>query len=195
MGYGARKMDRPATLADIDALPEGVVGEIIDGTLYTHPRPMAGHGFLETRFSSLLDGPFQEGLGGPGGWWIITEPGIRVEGSPEFSPDIAGWRRDRVPEFPPEQWTAAPDWACEILSPSTRGYDQRIKRPFYARIGIRHLWFIDLEARTLTVSELMDGRWVELGVYGDEDTIRVAPFEDVELKLTRLWPPIKREDP
>lgn len=120
------------------------------------------------------------------------EPGIQVEGSPEFVPDLAAWRRERVPEFP-TRWGLAPDWACEILSPSTRAYDQRIKRPFYARIGIRHLWFIDLDARTLTVSELMNGRWVELAVHGDTELVRAAPFEDFELRLGMLWPPAHGE--
>ncbi len=194
MGYGAQKMDRPATLADIDALPEGVVGEIIDGTLYTHARPVPGHDFWQLELMGELRGPFHHGRGGPGGWWLTREPGIQVGGSPEFSPDLAGWRRERVPELPPKRWTVAPDWACEILSPSTRAYDQRIKRPFYARIGIRYLWFVDLEARTLTISELMDGRWVELGVHGDNDIIRAAPFEAIELKLGGLWPPNRGED-
>jgi Uma2 family endonuclease len=189
MGYGARNLQRPATLADLEGLPETVVGEIIDGTLYTHPRPMAGHSYVATRLGARLDGPFQDGLGGPGGWWIVIEPGIRLEESPEFVPDLAGWRRERVPGFPKGPWTVAPDWACEILSPSTRAYDQRIKRPFYARIGIRHLWFIDLEVRTLTVSELVNGRWLELGVHGEDDIIRAAPFDTLELKLGQLWPP------
>ncbi|RKH07989.1 Uma2 family endonuclease [Corallococcus sp. CA053C] len=188
MAYGAQTLGGPATLADIEALPEGVVGEIIDGTLYTHARPRAGHGYFGFRILRELDEPFQLGKGGPGGWWLMVEPGIRVGGSPEFSPDLAGWRRDRVPTLPEGQWTDVPDWACEILSPSTRGYDQRIKRPFYARIGIRHLWFVDLEARTLTVSELRDGHWLELGVYSDaDDVIRVAPFEDLELRMAWLW--------
>jgi Uma2 family endonuclease len=189
MRPGARALPHPATLADLEALPETVLGEIIDGTLYTHARPRPGHAYLEGRLFSEVEGPFHRGRGGPGGWWIIVEPGIQVEGSPEFVPDLAGWRRERVPEMPSERWTVVPDWACEILSPSTRSYDHRIKRPFYARIGIRYLWFIDLDARTLTVSELVQGRWVELGVYGEDDVIRAAPFEAIELSLNDLWPP------
>ena len=192
MRPGAHALPHPATLADLEALPETVLGEIIDGTLYTHPRPRPGHADFEGALVSELRGPFQRGRGGPGGWWIILEPGIQVAGSPEFVPDLAGWRRERVPEMPTERWTVVPDWACEILSPSTRSYDQRIKRPFYARIGIRHLWFIDLDARTLMVSELVEGRWVELGVYGEDDIIRAAPFEAIELSLNDLWPPTPR---
>lgn len=189
MAYGARKQEGLATLADLEALPEGVVGEIIDGTLYTHAQPRAGHmDFIGALIGELRD-PFQRGREGPGGWWIQVEPGIRLEGSPEFIPDLAGWRRERAPRgVPAGSWTLVPDWACEVLSPSTRAYDQRIKRPFYARIGIRHLWFVDLDARTLTVSELRDGQWLELGVYGEDDVIRAAPFEAVELRLGELWP-------
>nr|AYM52874.1 hypothetical protein [Myxococcaceae bacterium MCy9487] len=192
MAYGAQTLEGPATLADIEALPEGVVGEIIDGTLYTHARPRAGHGYFGVRLFRELDEPFQLGEDGPGGWWLLVEPGIQVGGSPEFSPDLAGWRRERVPALPERSWTDVPDWACEILSPSTRGYDQRIKRPFYARIGIRHLWFVDLEARTLTVSELQDGRWLELGVYSEEDdVILAAPFAERGLRLGWLWRSIR----
>ncbi|RKH59336.1 Uma2 family endonuclease [Corallococcus llansteffanensis] len=188
MAYGAQTLEGPATLADIEALPEGVVGEIIDGTLYTHARPRAGHMDLMGALIEGLRGPFQRGQGGPGGWWVLVEPGIQVEGAPEFSPDLAGWRRERVPVLPTGRCTVAPDWACEILSPSTRSFDQRIKRPFYARIGIRHLWFIDIDARTLTVSELRDGRWWELGVHGEDDVVRAAPFNAIELRLGEWWP-------
>lgn len=188
MGYGARDLQRPATYADLEALPETVVGEIIDGTLYTHPRPRIEHTDAAGGLLEELRSRFQRGRGGPGGWWIQMEPGIELEGSPEFIPDLAGWRRERVPQMPRGRWNLVPDWACEILSPSTRGYDQRIKRPFYARIGIQHLWFVDLDVRTLTISKLVDGHWLEVGVYGDDDIIRAEPFEAFELNLGELWP-------
>jgi hypothetical protein len=85
MGYGARKQQGPATLADLEALPETLVGEIIDGTLYTHARPRPDHSDLEGALIEALRGPFQRERGGPGGWWIVVEPGIQVEGSPESS--------------------------------------------------------------------------------------------------------------
>ncbi|WP_426735527.1 Uma2 family endonuclease [Myxococcus faecalis] len=188
MAYGKRETEGVATLADLEALPEGVVGEIIEGTLYVHAQPRAGHMDTLGGLFAALRGPFQQGRGGPGGWWIQVEPGIRLEGSPEFIPDVAGWRKDRVARIPTGSWLVAPDWACEVLSPSTRAYDLRIKRPFYARIGIKHLWFIDLDARTLLVSELREGQWVEVGTYCDDDIVRVHPFEDLELRLDELWP-------
>ncbi|MDY7227630.1 Uma2 family endonuclease [Hyalangium rubrum] len=191
MVYGAQNLQGPATLADIEALPETIRGEIIDGTLYIHPLPDPRHGYVVGALLAALRTIGRSRTLPSESWWIIFAPGIQARGSPEFVPDIAGWRQDRFPVLPEERWTEAPDWACEILSPTTRSYDQRIKRPFYARIGVRHLWYVDLEARTLTVSELTDGRWVELGVYGEDDVIRAAPFDAIELKLGELWPPLR----
>lgn len=162
------------------------MGEIIDGTLYTHPRPRPAHAFTEQAIAGDVGLTYGRGRGGPGGWWILVEPGIEMEGSPEFVPDLAGWRRDRLPSLP-ERLTTVPDWICEILSPSTRSFDQRVKRPFYARLGVPYLWFVDIDARTLAVDQLIDGRWTEIGVYGGDDRVRAAPFEASEIALADWW--------
>ncbi|MBZ0121702.1 MAG: Uma2 family endonuclease, partial [Sandaracinaceae bacterium] len=81
----------------------------------------------------------------------------------------------------------APDWACEVLSPSTRSHDQRVKRPLYAKAGVTWLWFIDVDACTLIASRLEQGRWLELDVWGDDDVARVEPFDAIELYLADLW--------
>ena len=181
---------RPATRADLEALPEHLVGEIIDGVLYTFPRPRPQHAYVETCLSGDLDAAFQRGRTGPGGWWILVEPGLELEGAPEVVPDLAGWRRQRLPALPRnESIHVVPDWICEILSPSTRGHDQLIKRRFYARVGVPYLWFIDPDARTLSVCTLREGRWLEIGVFGEDERIRAEPFEAVELNLTDWWLP------
>lgn len=188
MGEPARKIE-PATMADLEALPASVKGEIIEGVLYTQARPRARHQLMITRLDRGLGGAFQQGGEGSGGWWILPEPGIELPGSPEFSPDLAGWRVERMPELPEnEAIQIVPDWVCEILSPSTRNYDLRTKRAFYARIGVSYLWYVDLEAQTLTVSRLHEGKWLELGVFGSDDKVRAEPFEAVELALEQWWP-------
>lgn len=167
-----------------------MVGEIIDGVLYTHPRPRSIHSYVEGLLVDDLTSPFQRGRGGPGGWWILVEPGIELPGSAEVVPDLAGWRKERLPVLPPDHpVTVVPDWVCEILSPTTRGFDQRIKRAFYARVGVSYLWFIDLDAHTLTVSKLIDGRWSELAVFGEADVVRAEPFDAIEITLAEWWPP------
>jgi Uma2 family endonuclease len=189
MSRASPKEDRPATRADLDALPETIVGEIIDGTLYTVPRPRPRHADIQGFVAADLKNPFQRGRGGPGGWWILIEPGIEVPGSAEVVPDLAGWRRERLPDLPADPpIVVVPDWVCEILSPTTRRHDQLIKRPFYARIGVSHLWFIDIDARTLSVSQLAEGRWLELGVFGQDDPVRAEPFAAVELSMSDWWP-------
>ncbi|MBI5479035.1 MAG: Uma2 family endonuclease [Deltaproteobacteria bacterium] len=178
---------RPATRADLEALPKHVKGEIIDGVLYTSPRPRPLHARGELALGADLLNAYQRGRGGPGGWWILVEPGIEVPGSPELSPDVAGWRRERLIELPTDPITVVRDWIGEFLSPSTRHLDQRVKRPFYARIGVGCLWFVDLDGRTLTVSKLVEGRWVELAVHGADERVRAEPFEAAELDLREWW--------
>jgi Uma2 family endonuclease len=184
----AHKLDRPATLADLDALPTTWRGEIIDGELHAFPRPSFTHANFEGSVLENLRSPFQRGRGGPGGWWIITEPGIQLARSPEFSPDLGGWRKTRMPH-PPRTGpvTVVPDWICEVLSPSTRNHDLVKKRRFYAEIGVAFLWYIDPPARALTVSKLQDGRWVELGVHGPDEKIRAEPFDAIEIDLAVWW--------
>lgn len=184
---------RKPTLADLDALPPGIKGEIIEGVLHTMTRPRAPHQRAVSFLGGDVTGPFGRGQGGPGGWHILVEPGIELPEAPEFSPDLAGWRRERLPRLPvDEPLRLSPDWICEILSPTTRRYDQTIKKPFYARIGVRWLWLLDLDARTLTAYQLVpsDGgvAWLELGCYGDERAARIAPFDAVALDVAAWYP-------
>lgn len=177
------------TIEDLDALPHDVKGEIIEGVLYTMTRPRGGHQRVVRSIGSRVGDPFDDGRGGPGGWWILPEPGIELPGTPEVAPDLAGWRRDRLPALPDDApIRLAPDWVCEVLSPSTRRHDLLIKKPYYARVGVPHHWLVDRDARTLTAYRLQDGRWLELGVYGDEREARIEPFDAVPLDVASLWP-------
>jgi|SRR5580692_163718 hypothetical protein len=110
----ARKLGHPATRADLEALPEGTVGEIIDGVLYTHPRPRAQHATIEGAIGDDLRDPFHRGKSGPGGWWILQEPGIELPDAPEVAPDLAGWRRERMATLPEGRARVAPFEAIEI---------------------------------------------------------------------------------
>jgi len=185
-----QSLGRPATLADIDALPPHLKGEVIDGELYVQPRPRAVHANVEGAILEDVRGPYQRGRGGPGGWWLLPEPGIELPGSPEFSPDVAGWRRERLPTLPSDTAiTVVPDWICEVLSPRTRGFDLVTKRRFYARIGVGWLWYVDVEARSVSVCRLEAGTWRELAVHGDDERARLEPFETVEIDLASWWPP------
>lgn len=178
-----------ATRVDLEALPAGVCGELIHGVLHALPRPRPLHATSATRVGGRVQGGYQFGDGGaPGGWWIVAAPGVALAelDVEEIVPDVAGWRRERLPALP-ERFTTAPDWVCEVLSPSTRRHDLLTKRPLYARAGVQWMWIVDVDARTLTASRLSAGKWLELGVWSDDDVARVEPFEAIEWKLAELW--------
>lgn len=176
------------TIEDLDALPRDVKGEIIEGVLYTMTRPRGPHQRTTTVIGGDISGPFDNGRGGPGGWWILVEPGIELPGTPEISPDVAGWRRERLPTLQhSDPIRVVPDWVCELLSPSTRRHDVLVKKPYYAKVGVAHHWLVDVEARTVTAYRLQSGLWVEVGVYGDEREARIEPFADVPLDISSWW--------
>ena len=103
-------------------------------------------------------------------------------------PDYAGWRRDRVPVLPNvAALTVPPDWACEVLSPSTGAIDRGRKMRIYARERVGHLWLVDPNARTLEVYRLEGPRWVVAGTHAGAECVRAEPFDAVELRLARWW--------
>ncbi len=178
-----------ATYQDVLDAPENMVAELINGALHLHPRPAMRHARAAFRLAGRLDDPFENGVGGPGGWWFAIEPELHLE-EDVLVPDIAGWRRDRVPTFPDTTaCSIAPDWVCEILSPRTREYDLTEKRARYASCGVGHLWLVDPDARTLEGFALEAGRWVLLAAIHGAAEARVAPFEAAAFPLSALWPP------
>lgn len=173
---------------DIIALPDHLVGEILLGELHTHPRPAPRHAHAYSALGYLVGGPFHGGINGPGGWWIIDEPELHL-GADILVPDLAGWRRERMPRLPETAWfELAPDWVCEILSPATARIDRTIKMPLYAREGVAHLWLVDPAARTLEVYALQDDRhWLLLDTLGEDASVRQPPFEAIAFRLGNLW--------
>lgn len=178
---------RQATYDDLRALPPGYVGEIIDGELHSHPRPAPRHVQSRSVLGIDLGAAFQRGRGGPGGWWILDEPELHL-GRHVLVPDLAGWRRERMPALPDTAWfELAPDWISEILSPATARLDRVKKMPIYAEAAVAHLWLVDPDLRTLEVYACDGAHWLLLGGHADQDVVRAAPFDAIELELSALW--------
>jgi Uma2 family endonuclease len=178
---------RPATYADVVAAPEHVVAELIDGTLYLSPRPATPHARAALTLGQDLGGPFDRGRGGPGGWVILMEPELAIVGQ-TMVPDVAGWRRERMPEMPKvPRIDLAPDWVCEIRSPSTEALDRKIKMPKYAAARVPWLWLVDPDAQVLEAFRLDAERWMSAGVYSEDEKARIEPFDAIELDLAQLW--------
>jgi len=189
MGQSAGKLCR-ATYADLEAVPSNLVAEIINGELRTMPRPASRHALASSRLGSRLDGPFGLGEGGPGGWWILDEPELHLGPEPDvLVPDLAGWTLERMPEFlDTPHFTLAPNWVCEVLSPSTAAADRADKMPIYAREGVPYAWLIDPILKTLEVFVLgAERRWTLVNVYRGNVHIRAEPFDAIEINLALLW--------
>lgn len=181
---------RRATYEDVLQAPPNVVAEVLFGVLHTQPRPALRHANASSHLGGLLFGPFRIGQGGPGGWVIYDEPELHLGGEPDIVvPDLAGWRRERLAELPEDAaWTSiAPDWVCEVLSPSTQATDRAEKMEIYLRERVGHVWLVDPIVRTLEVYRLGEGVWQRVAVHRDDASARIEPFDAVELRLGLLW--------
>ena len=178
---------RPATYDDLLALPDHVVGEIIGGELFVSPRPTPRHAVASSVLGGELGPPYHQGRGGPGGWWILDGPELHLANN-VLVPDLAGWRRSRMPIVPETAYfTLPPDWVCEVLSPGTARLDRHKKLTVYAEAHVAHVWLIDPLQRTLEVLQLHDGQWIIVAVHAGAEEVRVPPFDATTLALSALW--------
>ena len=188
MGSGLSDyMKTRATYEDLLAVPDHQVAEILGGELYVSPRPAHPHARAAPKLVADLAGPFDRGRGGPGGWWFLIEPELHF-GDDVVGPDLAGWRRERMPTAPSAPFfTLAPAWACEVVSPSTQQIDRRRKLPIYAHAGVGHLWLVDPLARTLEVYRRSAEGWLLVATHAAGEKVKAEPFDAVELDLAALW--------
>jgi Uma2 family endonuclease len=182
-----KPLKKGATYDDLREVPEHFVAEMFDGELYAFPRPALPHARAASVLGGKLMDPFDQGSGGPGGWILLNEPELHF-GNDVLVPDIAGWRRSRLPAVPPEAYLSlAPDWICEVVSPSTEKIDRTKKLRIYARESVVHAWLLNPLHRTLEVLSLRAGKWVPLVTHEGDGKIRAEPFDAIELELGALW--------
>lgn len=178
----------PATYADLLALPANVIGQILGGELVVMPRPAIPHATASSTLGWELGPPFGRGRGGPGGWILLDEPELHLHAD-VVVPDLAGWRRERLPELPvtAAYLEAAPDWICEVVSPSSASVDRVRKPRIYARERIAWIWLVDPSARSLEILRL-DGESYRIhAAFDGDEPVRAAPFDAIELELASLW--------
>ena len=177
--------------AQLQALPEHLTGEIIAGELVVSPRPAVRHSIAGRGIGDAIGPRFHlrrpGGDDAPGGWWILNEQELHL-GDDVLVPDVAGWKRERVPKMPDTVGvTIVPDWVCEILSPSTASRDKKQKARRYHAAGIQWYWLVDPRDRTVEAFRREGEFWVLVGVWSDDEKARIEPFDAVELDLSRWW--------
>ena len=176
-----------ATYEDVLNAPEDKVAEILDGELFLTPRPGFRHARAQAAAHGQLWSRFDDGKDGPGGWWLLTEPELRLDDH-TVVPDIGGWRRERLPKIPDRPWLElAPDWVCEVLSPSTERVDRSRKLPIYAQAGVSHAWLVNPVEQTLEILRLSREGWSIVDVVTGREPLRAEPFDAIELDLGALW--------
>ena len=93
-----------------------------------------------------------------------------------------------MPERPEGAFlTLAPDWACEVLSPSTDMVDRLKRVPIHARDRVAHVWLVRPASKMLEIYRLDGDRYRLLGTHAEDALVRAEPFDALELELGVLW--------
>ena len=179
----------PATWEDIMNLPEHHGAEIIGGKIHYKGMARARHGHATTQLQRRVPNE-RQGVN-EHGWWIFGDVDVKLAGESYLKPDVSGWRKERMPE-PPDDWplAIAPDWVCEVLSPTTEAYDRGDKAQAYAAGGVPWYWIVDPAERTVEVLELINGRWTIWGVYTDGAALALPPFDGTVVEIGGLFLPV-----
>ncbi len=178
------------TLADLLAIDEADrYHELLDGELWRKMEPSFGHGDAQGGVVLHVRGPFQRPRGPDGGgWWIVTEVEVELGPRDVPRPDIAGWRRERMPEKPTEfPVRLRPDWVCEVVSPKHASNDTVKKVRAYHRAEIPHYWLLDLRDSTLTVLRWSTEGYVVALKAERHERVRAEPFEVIEVSVASLF--------
>jgi Uma2 family endonuclease len=182
-----RAAPKRATYEDVLSAPENVVAELVNGELHTSPRPASPHAHAASVAGMDIGGMFQRGRGGPGGWWILDEPELHLD-QDVLVPDLAGWRRERMPTIPDVPFfDLSPDWLCEVLSPSTERFDRMVKPPIYASAKVAFIWLLDPRSRSLEFFRLSQDGYTRIAGFIDDAKMHAPPFDAVELDLGAFW--------
>lgn len=182
-----------ATFADLLAIPEEQrFHEILDGELVQKVMPGGEHGLGQNRTARLLGGAYDRQPNGParpGGWWFATEVTIELDLHDTVQPDIAGWRRSKLPDGPKGYpLRVAPDWVCEVMTGAeARRRDGVQKRRIYALHHVAHYWLLDTDRKTLTVLRLTPTGYVDALHASEGDRVHAEPFDAVDLPVSVLF--------
>lgn len=170
--------------------------ELINGEIVQRPSPRFSHstvqGQLRGEYHSL-----QKKKKGDGGWWICTEISVRYSATQAPSHDIAGWRKERLPQPPAGVMTVNPDWVCEIVSPSHEKKDTLQIMLLLLAQQVPYYWIVYPEDRTVMVYALNDGKYVLTAtetVRDESYTVALPPFMDMPIDLGSVFEGIPNDE-
>lgn len=170
-----------AALADLER------HEIVGGELVQKASPSFEHGAAQWAISAALR-DFRGHGSSPGGWWLGTEVEIELDTHDVYLPDVAGWRIERLPDPPSGRPVrVAPDWVCEVLSPSTAGRDLGHKLRSYHLAHVGHYWVVEPLIQTLTVYRWQEAGYLLAMAASAGEVVRAEPFDAIELDVGDIF--------
>lgn len=175
-----------ATYEDLCAVAEILIAELIDGDLYATARPPIPYVYTASVLARRIGSAVDFGHEDSRGWLVLNKPEIHLR-EDAIVPDMAAWRRERLPKKIPDYFDFAPDWLCEVLAPNTEALDRTKKLAVYAREGVCYVWLVNPAIQTLEVLRLESQRWSLVAAYEGNACVRAEPFDDIELNLAGLW--------
>ncbi len=144
----------PLTVEDYQLLPEtGPRFQLVEGDLYRAPTPNRYHQHISRNLEFILFEWIRQGKGARGELYDAPFD-VYLDEINVFQPDIVYIAPENLGILSDRGCEGAPDLVVEILSPKTRRIDLELKRQVFARQGVKELWIIDPEPRTLDIFEL-----------------------------------------
>lgn len=130
--------------------PNGSRLELVRGEVVVMPPPKGKHGVSCSAVARELGVHAKRTNSG---WVTSNDTGVVLERGPDTlrGPDVAFWSIARQPTVPDGYFDIPPDLAVEVLSPGDRRGDVRAKIKDYLFYGVKLVWLVDPEARTVTV--------------------------------------------
>ncbi len=159
--------------------------ELINGEIIKRPMARFEHGEAQNEISGELK-PYRRKKGS-GGWWIATEISVRYNEHQCPSHDIAGWRKERIPQRPTGVMEMHPDWVCEIVSPGHEKKDTGHNFVLLQKNEIPYYWIIWPEDRVLTAYKLINKKYSVIETIENSGKARIEPFTEIEFDLDYVF--------
>jgi Uma2 family endonuclease len=160
--------------------------ELVNGEVIKRPMARSEHALAQAGLSGQFFPLW--GKGSSGGWWIMTEISVRYSEHHCPTHDLAGWRKERIPQRPNGVMDLLPDWVCEITSPGHERKDTITQLLRLQAFGVPHYWLISPEDKTLIAYALENNCYrvvfsAECDTENDCGKLRIPPFTDYALDL------------
>jgi Uma2 family endonuclease len=163
------------TRQDYERLPEGFPAQLVGGFLVKDPSPVLPHQILVSRLHLALAREAGEDR-------VLVAPfDLVLDDENIYQPDVMVF--EHPIEFRPEaREVERPILVVEVLSPTTASCDLGVKSRRYLEWGVREVWLVDPDDRTVEVRTPQ--RSVKCGVGAVAES---AAVEGLRVDLARLF--------